>query len=139
MTQPQAGSSSSPRSNRRSSRRQPPKNSTRVRATRNALGLGPNIAVGILDLSETGVRLMLKEDLRCGQEFEVTLQSVGNRQVKVVAQVIWSVATADGCFCVGARFQKPIRYGDLHELSREPRATGSLAAPTIAGTAGQPT
>jgi len=115
MTQPQ--SNPPPRRNQRASRRQPPKRSTKVVATRNALGLGPNIAFRVLDLSETGIRLLLKEELRIGREFEITLESAASRPVRTVAQVVWCVATADGQFCVGARFQKPISYASLQGLS----------------------
>jgi hypothetical protein len=108
------------RPNQRRSRRQPPKGSTKARVTRNALGLGPNIAVTVLDLSETGVRLLLKEELADGQEFEVTLEGAAvGRPVKAVAQVVWCVATADGQFCIGASFPKPITYASLQALSRQ--------------------
>ena len=118
MTQPQSSSPPPPRPNHRASRRYPPKRSTRVRATRNSLGLGPNIALAVLDLSETGIRLLLGENLRRGQEFEVVLESAGSRPVKVVAGVVWSVGTAEGQFCVGARFQKLIGYADVQALTR---------------------
>lgn len=108
-----------PRPNKRSSRRQPLKGSTRVRAYRNHLGLGPNIALKILDLSETGVRLVLSEPLALGKEFEINLASiVGSRVVKLLAQVVWIVEAADGSFCVGAHFSKPINYSDLHLMAR---------------------
>jgi hypothetical protein len=32
--------------------------------------------------------------------------------------VIWSVATADGAFCVGARLDKPLPHRDLVALAR---------------------
>jgi hypothetical protein len=89
-----------------------------VKATRNALGLGPNIAVSILDLSETGVRLLLKEEMKPNHEFEVVLETAGNRSVKLVASVIWCVASADGRFCVGAHFTKSISYADMLALSQ---------------------
>jgi hypothetical protein len=104
--------------NQRASRRRSPKSSTRARATRNPLGLGPNIAVSVLDISEGGVRLLLKEDLRPGQEFEVNLESDARRSVKMVARVIWSVATNDGRYCVGSCFLKPLGYADLQGLAR---------------------
>ena len=107
-----------PRRNKRASRRHCPKGSTKAQATRNALGLGRNIAVRVLDISETGVRLLVKEELPVKREFEVTLESAASRPVKVVAEVIWSVATADGHFCVGARFQKPLSYAALQGLAR---------------------
>jgi hypothetical protein len=104
---------------KRASRRHPPKGSTRAKATRNSLGLGPNVAVNVLDVSQTGVRLLAREDVPCGQEFEVVLESAASRQVKMIAQAIWSVATADGRFCVGARFTTPLTYAAMQALSRQ--------------------
>ncbi len=118
MTQPPQTSKPSTRE-KRASRRHSPKGTTRAKVTRSALGLGPNIALDVLDLSETGVRLLLKEDLKRGQEFEVVLESAACRPVKTVAEVIWSLATADGKFCVGARFVKLLSYRDLQALSRQ--------------------
>mgnify|MGYP001016168403 CR=1 FL=1 len=55
------------RSNTRRARRQQPKGSTRVRAYRNPLGLGANIAIALLDLSEdyidTSRSLVKKRDV----------------------------------------------------------------------------
>jgi hypothetical protein len=107
------------RRNQRACRRQLPKGSTKAQATRNSLGLGPNIAVNVLDISERGVRLLLKEKLAPGHEFEVVLESAASRPVKVVAEVIWMVEAADGRFCVGARFVKPISYAEMRALSRQ--------------------
>jgi hypothetical protein len=105
---------------KRRTRRHAPKGSTTAHATRNTLGLGPNIAARVLDLSEGGIRLLLREDLPRGQEFELTLESAAaNHPVKVLGRVVWSVATADGQFCVGACFQKPLSYASLQALSRQ--------------------
>jgi hypothetical protein len=105
------------RPNLRRSRRQPPKQSTKLRAYRNAFGLGPNIAVSILDVSETGVRLVTKEPLAKRAEFELILEAPGMRPIKLIAQVIWSLALADGNLCVGAEFAKRITYAELTALS----------------------
>jgi hypothetical protein len=106
------------RRNQRRTRRQPPKSSTRARAYKNALGLGTNIAAGVLDVSEAGARLLLKEELPVGHEFEVILESPGSRSVKVLARVVWSVPAADGTFVVGTVFQARLSYPDLHALAR---------------------
>jgi hypothetical protein len=106
------------RPNKRRTRRQSPKGNVRVRACKNALGLGANIGVAILDISETGVRLLLKENLPAGHAFEVTLEPISCKPVKVLAEVVWSIAAADGTFCVGASFQKSISYSDLTLLAR---------------------
>src|SRR2546430_2060349 len=104
--------------NKRRSRRQQPKRSTRAVAYGNALGLGRNIATGVLDVSETGVRLRLKQDLPVGKEFEIVLEGVGNRSIRILAEVVWSIPAADGTFVVGSKFQKNVNYGDLQSLVR---------------------
>lgn len=103
--------------NRRGSPRKKPKNSTKFGCVPNAHGLGQNVAVSILDVSETGVRMVLKAPARIGQEIEVALEAPGDRRTtKIVAQVVWCVETADGQYCVGAHFTKPISYGSLQAL-----------------------
>jgi hypothetical protein len=113
MTQPRP-----PKPNQRSSPRRAPKGTTRAQCYRSALGLGANLAVAVLDVSETGVRLVLKADLPLGQEIEVDLDRAAQRPVKALARIIWSLPTADGNFCVGARFHKPLPYADLSSLAR---------------------
>jgi hypothetical protein len=110
--QPQA------RPDQRRSRRKSPKGSTRVRCYKGPMGLGPNLGVAVLDVSETGVRLVVKADLPPGQEIEVNFDNVAARPIKMLAEVIWSMPTTNGNFCVGASFHKPIGYGDLLALAR---------------------
>ena len=105
--------------NRRVSRRLVPRKGTKVTCQKGSLGLGPNLAVGVLDISESGVRLLLKAPLDVHQDVEVNLLGPGKgRPFKVLADVIWCVAAADGTFCVGARFQKALRFFDLQALCR---------------------
>src|SRR4051794_1891177 len=93
------------RRNQRRTRRQPAKGSTKATAYRNALGLGRNIAVGVLDVSESGARLILTEQLAEGTEFELFLESTGVvKQVRMVTTVVWSVEAADGRFITGTQF-----------------------------------
>jgi len=61
MNKEQHHSSSSTPRNKRRSRRHVPKRGNKLFAYRNALGLGPSIAVAMLDVSEVGIRLVLKE------------------------------------------------------------------------------
>ncbi len=114
----QPGTRSIPRKNQRRCHRKVPKGSTRVRACNNTLGLGKNIALTVLDISETGIRLLLRQPLKVGKEFEIILEGPGTHEVKLIAKVIWTVETADGEYCVGACFGKPIGYSDLQSLSR---------------------
>lgn len=104
--------------NKRRSRRQTAKGSTRARAYRNGWGLGPNIAISVLDISETGVRLLMKEELPVGHEFEVNLEGPGSHPVKMLANVAWCIRAEDGNYCLGASFQKSMPYAALMALGR---------------------
>ena len=116
------------RRNLRRSRRQSPKGSTRVCCYKNAWGLGRNIAQGVLDVSETGVRLLLKAEVRVRQEVEINLEGISSRTYKVVGDVVWVVPTADGLWCAGVSFQKPLPYLALGALAAEhPTWWGRLA------------
>jgi hypothetical protein len=118
MTPPQSEQPPAPRRNLRRCRRQTPKGSAKALAFRNALGVGSNIATAILDVSETGARLLLKEQLRNGQEFEVNFETMGSHPIRTVAVVVWTVAAADGRFVTGVQFHKALRYADLIALAR---------------------
>jgi hypothetical protein len=81
--------------------------------------LGANIAVPVLDISETGIRLMVKSALDKGNETEVSIAGYGqSRPVKLPADVVWAVQAADGTYCIGARFQKRLTYAELGHLTK---------------------
>jgi hypothetical protein len=104
--------------NRRGAPRRLPKKASRFVCRSGRLGLGPNIAVGLLDVSETGIRLIVKTALEPEAEVEVGLQPIGaNTPTNVIAQVMWCIPLADGNHCVGARFEKVLPYGFLLEIA----------------------
>jgi hypothetical protein len=99
---------------RRSARRRGPKPTTKITCYKGSLGLGRNVAVSILDISETGVRLVVKSAFERNQEIEVGILSQHqNRPVKILANVVWCIPAADGNFCVGASFQRSLNYSDF--------------------------
>lgn len=107
-----------PLRNRRVNRRHQPKHSTKAVCLRGNLGLGRNIALSVLDVSERGVRLMVREELKPGHEVEVSLEGVSvQRPVKRVATVVWCVAAEDGTYCVGVRFEKLLGFADWQSLT----------------------
>ena len=102
---------------RRVNRRRFPRGGIKITCLRGSLGLGKNLAVSLLDISETGIRMVVSSALDARQEVEVTL--IGPRQcrpIKVRGDVVWCVPAADGTFCIGARFQKRLRFGDFREV-----------------------
>jgi hypothetical protein len=110
--------SASPR-NRRLSPRRSAKSGTKVECRKGTMGLGPNLAVGLLDVSESGARLLLKVALEPNQEVELVLLAVGQvREVKMPGRIVWCVAAADGRYCVGVQLQKRLGYSCLQDLGR---------------------
>jgi hypothetical protein len=100
-------------------RRSPAKAGCKVSCRRGSMGMGPNLALAILDVSETGIRLRVREALQPRQEIEVGLEGLGHaRPLRLSAQVAWCVATADDFYCIGARFQNRLTYQDLNKLAR---------------------
>jgi hypothetical protein len=107
-----------PNKNRRLHLRRRPKGTTRVICSRGGLGLGPNIAVGLLDLSETGVRLVLREPVEMAKEVSVTLESPQYRKaLRLVGRAAWCLTTAEGLYCVGIEFEKRLQYMDWQKLT----------------------
>ncbi len=99
MSEPTAGA------DRRRSRRQRPKESTEVACRPEAMLVGANLALSVLDLSADGIRMIVKAQLEKGQKIEVDLEGIGYCQpLKLSAEVVWSRPTADGNWCVGAKF-----------------------------------
>jgi PilZ domain len=93
------------RSDRRRSRRQSPKPTTEVACRAETLVVGSNLALSVLDISADGIRLMVNRSLDKGQKIEVDLEGIGYCQpLKLAAEVVWSLETADGKWCIGARF-----------------------------------
>jgi hypothetical protein len=111
--------SSPPEKNRRTSPRRSGKGGVQVACRMNALGLGPNVAVALLDVSDAGARLTVRTPLLPGQEVEVELCGIGRgRPVKILAEVMWCVASTATEFQVGLRFRRYLTYQDLQELGR---------------------
>ncbi len=107
-----------PKKDSRRTRRKQPKGSTRARVFPNAMGLGGNIAVQVLDISETGTRLLVKAALAPRQQFTIELECPGAGSLRLVATAIWCLEAADGNFVVGAEFQKLLCYLDLLRLAK---------------------
>jgi hypothetical protein len=79
--------------------------------------LGPNLACGVLDISDSGVRLLLKQKLVILGEVEIIISGYGvAKSIKRLGDVRWQVEGADGLICVGIAFQKRLPYRDWQNL-----------------------
>jgi hypothetical protein len=107
-----------PERNRRLAPRRPPKRTTKATGHKGPMGLGPNVVLSVLDLSENGARLVVKVLLEKGQEVEVNLQGQSQpRPLKLPAVVVWATPLPDGTYSVGVTFQRRLSYTDLQDLS----------------------
>jgi hypothetical protein len=118
----QARKTTSSESNKRRSRRLGTSNLAKIECRKGALGLGSNVLAYPLDISESGIRLVLKADVLKGHEMEVVMQGGSLlRPLKRLAQVVWAVPLQDGTCCVGLLFQKSLLYREVQTLGRNLR------------------
>lgn len=107
-----------PQQNRRRSHRKKPKESTKFVTFKGSSGLGHNLALSLLDLSETGIRMVVRDPFQTGQEVEVNLESICHRRpIKVPGKVVWCMQAVDGSHCVGIQFYRPLPYADIAQCS----------------------
>jgi hypothetical protein len=108
--------------NRRLNWRRPPNGLIGVVCQKGSLGLGLNLALSLVDLSEDGACLLVKEALNLGEEVCLNLEAPGNRRpVRCLGQVVWVQPRSEGVYSVGIRFEKRVAYADLLHLTREAR------------------
>jgi hypothetical protein len=83
------------------------------------MDLGKDIALSVLDVSEDGVRLILREAVKDREEVYLILSSLNcRRPLKRIGRVAWSVPAADGSICAGVRFDKRLSYAEVSRLVR---------------------
>jgi c-di-GMP-binding flagellar brake protein YcgR len=105
--------------NRRISRRRKVRKSVKVECRNGALGLGLNLALAILDLSDTGACLVVAQNLPGPPaQVEIILNGMNLRQaIKRLAYVRWLVKTEAGQWCAGFEFQQRLSYRDWQDLA----------------------
>jgi hypothetical protein len=108
----------SPPANRRACRRQRPKRTTKLVCRMGRTGMGPNLAHAMLDVSESGARILATAPLAVGSVVEVSLEALWLRQpLRREAEVVWCVATADGRHAAGLQFEKLLSYAEFQSLA----------------------
>jgi len=106
-----------PRSNRRQARRLPPRRATQVTCVASDTS-GPDLLLSVLDLSQTGIRMVLKNPLGPGDALELTLETALLPQpLSVKAETMWSLPISDGRYCVGARFLQALTCAEVEALA----------------------
>lgn len=99
------------------------RSSVRIECRIGAPGLGPNLVLVPVNLSESGVRLVLHLDLPEGQEVEIIFQGPG-QPVKRVGKVAWSSTRPDGAFETGIHFDSDLTQADYHNFTESQCSSG---------------
>jgi hypothetical protein len=98
-------------------RRRPLKTGVAVSCRKGTLGLGPNLAVGLHNISEEGARLVLNAPAALREELEVSLTPPGmGRALIFTAVVYWCRQCPEGGFWVGVKFRRRLNYSDIFNL-----------------------
>ena len=104
--------------NRRRSQRRKPRTSVKIQCRKGTYGLGANLGSSVLDVSDTGVRMIVKEPLSPPAEVEIIIIANGMRDpIKRIGTIRWQVKLENGLFCTGIEFQKRIDYRDWQNLA----------------------
>jgi hypothetical protein len=104
--------------NRRRSQRRKPRTSVKVECRKGSHGLGANLAKSLLDVSDSGVRLIVAQELDLESEVEIIIGGYGMKApIKRLGTVRWLLKLEGGLFCAGIEFQKHIDYRDWQNLA----------------------
>jgi hypothetical protein len=105
-----------PWADRRVNDRRKARAGSRVEVRRGALGMSPDLALKLVDVSEGGVQARLVASARAGEQVEVALWPPGKgHSVRGPAVVCWCLPTPTGEFRVGLRLRRrlPVEIVDL--------------------------
>ena len=107
-----------PWADRRLADRRRPRLGVQVEVRRGGLGLGPSVAVELLDVSGGGARVRVRGHVRRGDRVVVALRPPkAGWETRGQADVCWCQAETDGTAVVGVRFQRRLTDGEVAELS----------------------
>jgi PilZ domain len=103
--------------NRRRSQRCRARTTVKVQCRKDSHGLGANLALRVLDISDSGICLIVTQPLEAMAELEILINGYGMKDViKRLANIRWRVDLESGQCCVGVVFQKSLAYRDWQTL-----------------------
>lgn len=85
---------------------------------RGRTGAGPNLAIGLIDVTPQGLGVLLIAPLAFGDEVEVELSSPGvDKPLKMAGEVRWGMAVGDGTFRAGIQLGRRLTQVDIANLT----------------------
>jgi c-di-GMP-binding flagellar brake protein YcgR len=104
---------------RRQNRRYPAQASVAIEVRKGTMGLGPNLALHLLDLSVDGAGVLMKNELQEKDEVEIILSGHGvGPNIKRIARVHWVTKLESDHFVIGFSFEKQIPFIDVRKFVR---------------------
>ena len=108
-----------PWADRRVADRRPARRGSRVEVRRGLMGLSPDVALKLVDVSEGGAQVRLKCPMRPGEQVEVALWPPGDVQsVRGPGVVCWCLPSPAGDFRAGLRLRRRLHV-DVVDLLAE--------------------
>jgi hypothetical protein len=81
------------------------------------MGLGPNVALSVLDLSEVAVRFATKATLSARQDVEINFNEASlNRPIKRLGKVLRCFQSDPTTWTAVVRFDRRLEYADIQRL-----------------------
>jgi len=113
-----AAPDATPWADRRLTDRHSPRPGARVALRRGAMGMGPDVAVELLDVSASGARVHVRARVQPGDRVLVALRPPsGAWEAGGPAEVCWCQAEGGGTALAGVRFQHPLFERQVAELA----------------------
>jgi hypothetical protein len=110
--------SSGSRADRRASVRRPARAGTRIEVRRGLQGKNPNLAGRLLDISEEGAQVTLKEPIRAWEVVELALAPAGAAQaIRGPAIICWCIPTTRGEFRAGLQLRHRLTTEEMTLLA----------------------
>jgi hypothetical protein len=107
-----------PMKDHRRMKRKLARKSVSVICRKGTLGLGPNLAVRMHDLSVDGAQLVINSPLAKGDVIEVCFSAPGIfGKLSREATVAWCSDTLPEGYRIGARFQRPLAYEQVFQMT----------------------
>lgn len=100
---------------RRIVRRRPLKKGVSLTIRKGTMGLGPNLSIGGIELSDDGIQVVIKNEVRKGDEIEVGLTGIGrSKPMVLIADVRWCRPVEDSeTFLVGLKLRRRLSHQDM--------------------------
>lgn len=103
--------------NRRAFSRKPTNGKVTITCHKGTAELGPDLAISLGDVSESGLRLLVKESLKTWQEVTIGLTGSGERQpTQLAGTVVWS-EPANGAYLIGVHLAKRLPSSAIQQVT----------------------